>query len=76
MPIREVVPRQGHTDQGRDNVAGKNFVFICWWCEEDCLVWGEQAGFWGTTYRVDTQWHCWCCGALNETADPPWTEAD
>jgi hypothetical protein len=54
----------------------KQFVFSCWDCEEDNYLDGEQTGFWGTRWLVDSEWHCWCCGALNATHDPPWTEAD
>lgn len=52
------------------------FVFVCWDCGEDCVVWGEPIiSWWTQKYRVDDEWHCWCCGALNYTPDPPWTEA-
>lgn len=53
----------------------KEFVFVCWWCDDDCVIAGEQTGFWGTQYTVDAEWYCHNCGALNETPDGPWTEA-
>jgi len=53
-----------------------NFLFACWNCEEDNVLWGERVGFWGTRFEVDTEWDCWCCGATNITHDPPWVEAD
>ncbi|MEU7338678.1 hypothetical protein [Streptomyces sp. NPDC007074] len=52
------------------------FLFVCWWCAEDCVVWGKPAGFWRELYRVDDEWDCWNCGSTNITHEPPWTEAD
>lgn len=53
----------------------KQFVFVCWWCDEENVLDGEQTGFWGTKWTVDAEWHCWYCGSLNSTPDGPWTEA-
>lgn len=50
-----------------------NFSFSCGWCGEDNILYGRQAGFWGTQYEVPTLWDCWACGGECETHDPPWT---
>lgn len=52
-----------------------NFLFACWNCEEDNVLWGNRVGFWGTRFEVDLEWDCWCCGASNITHDPPWVQA-
>jgi hypothetical protein len=61
------------TTPGRKPV---NFLFVCWWCEADCSVYGKPAGFWRELYRVPDEWDCWWCGRINETPPPPWTPDD
>jgi hypothetical protein len=52
------------------------FLFVCWWCEADCTVWGRPvASWWTQKYRVEP-FECWWCGSDNTIPDPPWTEAD
>ena len=52
------------------------FVFCCWNCGEDNELWGSPvASWWRDKYEVDSEWHCFACGALNITHDPPWAEA-
>lgn len=51
------------------------FVFVCWWCDEDYYLVGRQVGFWVDRWRLPGESDCWNCGATNETPDPPWTEA-
>lgn len=53
-----------------------DFEFVCGWCDEENILTGEQTGFWGTRYLVDSEWDCWACGGTNTTPDPPWTEAE
>lgn len=53
-----------------------HFVFSCGWCGEDNVLWGEPVvSWWSQKYRVDDEWHCWCCGTLCVTHAPPWTPA-
>jgi len=53
-----------------------DFVFVCGWCDEDNILWGQRYGFFGDKYRVDSEWDCWCCGGTNVPPDGPWTPAD
>ncbi|GAA3163486.1 hypothetical protein [Streptomyces ramulosus] len=53
-----------------------NFEFVCGWCGEDCVVYGEPTGFWQELYRVPDEWDCWWCDGTNTTPAPPWTQAD
>ncbi|MFH9426398.1 hypothetical protein [Streptomyces sp. NPDC017529] len=52
------------------------FEFVCGWCGEANVLYGEQAGFWGTKYELPEEWDCWSCDGTNVTPDGPWTEAD
>jgi len=52
------------------------FVFVCGWCDTECVVWGEPVMSWWTQkYRVD-DFDCWNCGTACTPHEPPWTEAD
>lgn len=51
------------------------FVFVCWDCGEDYYLVGKQVGWWADKWRLPAEAECWNCGAINETPDPPWTEA-
>lgn len=53
-----------------------NFVFVCGWCEADCVIWGKPTGFWTERYWLPDEFECWDCGGDNTIPDPPWTEAD
>jgi hypothetical protein len=53
------------------------FVFVCGWCETECVVWGEPVVSWWTQkYRVPDVFTCWACGEDSTSPPPPWTEAD
>lgn len=69
-PAIKVVVR---TFWGEDSIV--NFVFVCGWCDTECIVWGEPVVSWWTQkYRVD-DFECWNCGTTCTPHDPPWTEA-
>ncbi|MEU6002823.1 hypothetical protein ABZ837_34060 [Streptomyces sp. NPDC047197] len=53
-----------------------NFLFECGWCGEDNVLYGEQNGFWGATYRLPEEFDCWACGGTSTTPDGPWTPAE
>ncbi|MFK4070556.1 hypothetical protein [Streptomyces sp. NPDC029674] len=53
-----------------------NFLFTCGWCDEDNVLYGEQAGFWGTRYTLPEEFECWWCGGTSTVPDGPWTPAD
>jgi hypothetical protein len=61
--------------------AGKGwrveFVFVCGWCDTECVVWGEPVmSWWSQKYRVPDVFECWACGEDSTSPPPPWTEAD
>jgi hypothetical protein len=51
------------------------FVFSCAWCGADNYFVGKQVGWWFDKWEVPAEWYCHVCDGLNETHDPPWTEA-
>ncbi len=55
------------------SVDGEEFSFWCGWCEEENVLWGVRAGFWGNKFEVDSEWYCIECRGLNYTHEPPWT---
>jgi hypothetical protein len=53
-----------------------NFLFVCGWCGEENVVWGEPiASWWTDKFRV-YDFDCWCCGTTCTPHAPPWTPAD
>ncbi|WP_114039574.1 hypothetical protein [Streptomyces sp. SDr-06] len=56
--------------------AGMDFVFVCGWCDEECVVFCERTGFWGTRFLAPEEFDCWACGGASTTPPGPWTPAD
>jgi hypothetical protein len=54
---------------------GVNFLFVCGWCDAECVVWGKPTGFWRELYTLPDEWDCWWCDGTNITPPPPWNEA-
>lgn len=53
-----------------------NFVFVCGWCDEECVVFCPRTGFWGNRFEDPEEFDCWSCGGTSTTPYSPWTPAD
>ena len=81
-PRRVPYPAAPTTRQAENGVratggqARVNFEFVCGWCDEDNVLWGERTGFWGDRFTLPERWDCWYCDGTNITPDGPWTPAE
>lgn len=66
------VLRQAGQGKGR----GMDFVFVCGWCDEECVVFCPRTGFWGNRFEDPEEFDCWSCGGTSTTPYSPWTPAD
>lgn len=57
--------------------TGVDALFICGWCDTECVVWLEPvASWWTPKFRAPDYFTCWWCEGESTSPPPPWTEAD